>query len=252
MRGGGASSARGVVSFAAEMISRLRRGGATGEIVVRADSAFYNAKLVAKCRALDARFSIGARMTKLVRESIEAIDERSWQTIRYPRGVAQVAEIHLTAPWSCRLIVRRFKNPQIGAQGQLFDEWGYASFITDQIGDVLSLDRAHRKRARQELAIKDLKDGALAHLPSGVFTANAAWLTLACIAHNLLRWIHRVGLKQSSLLVARTMRYRLLSVPARITRSARRTTIHLPTRWPYQSDFLAAVRRIRAVTLQPM
>lgn len=252
MRGGDASSARGAVSFAAEIIERVRRCGAHGELVVRADSAFYNTRLVAKCRKLDTRFSIGARMTKLVRESIEAIDSRSWQGISYPRGVAQVAEIYLPAPWSCRLIVRRYKNPQVGGQGQLFDQWGYASFITDQAGDVIELDAAHRRRARQELAIKDLKDGALAHLPSASFNANAAWLSLACIAHNLLRCIHRVALRQTSLLVTQTMRYRLLSIPARITRSARKVTVHLPARWPYQADFLAAVRRLRIPAPQPM
>lgn len=251
LRGGDASSARGCVSFVTDVVGVSRRCGATGEMVIRADTAFYNTKLIAKCRKMDVRFSIGARETPLVRESIEGIQERAWQSIKYPKGVAQVAEIRLTAPWSCRLIVRRFKNREIGAQGRLFEKWGYAAFITDQEGDVLVLDAEHRRRARQELAFADLKDGPLAHFPSGKFNANAAWLTIACIAHNALRWIHRLGLGERRLMVARTMRFRLLQIPARITRSARRTTIHMPARWPWQREFLTAVRRIRGLTTQP-
>ena len=251
MRGGAASCARDGAGFVRGVIHRVRRCGATGEIVIRADTAFYVTDIVKTCRKLGVRFSIGARDTKLVRESIEGIQERAWSAIKYPHGVAQVGEIHLTAPWSCRLIVRRFKNRQIGAQGQLFEQWGYSAFITDQEGDALELDAEHRRRARQELAIGDLKDGPLAHMPSGKFNANAAWLTLACIAHNLLRWIHRLGLRDQRLLVARTMRFRLLHVPARITRSARRTTIHMPAHWPWQREFLTAVRRIRGLNPKP-
>ena len=220
---------------------------------MRGDTAFYIEDVVSTCRDLEnVRFSLGARQTSLVVETIDAIPEKAWQSIVYSRGHAQVAEAYLTAPWSCRLIVRRFRNPIMhDPQGRLFDEWQYSAFITDQVGDVVALDAAHRQRAVQELGIKDLKDGPLAHMPSGHFAANAAWCVLALIAHNVVRWIAHLGLGHRGLVVARTMRFRLLSVPGRITRSARRITLHMPEAWPWQREWVRAVRRIRGLVIVP-
>jgi Transposase DDE domain group 1 len=109
------------------------------------------------------------------------------------------------------------------------------------------VDREHRQHAECELAIRDLKDQALAHFPSGSFAANAAWTVIACLAHNLQRWTGRLGLKDPTPRTARTIRRWLLQIPGRLTRTARRWTLHLPARWPWQHGFIEALTRIRAL-----
>ena len=110
-----------------------------------------------------------------------------------------------------------------------------------------TVDREHRQHAEVELAIRDLKDQALAHFPSGSFAANCAWTVIACLAHNLQRWTGMLGLVQPTPRTARTIRRWLLALPGRLTRSARRWTLHLPARWPWQRHFLEALTRIRAL-----
>jgi hypothetical protein len=253
LREGAANSSRAADKFVRQVVKRARRCGAEGPITMRGDTAFYIEDVVKACRSLeDVTFSLGARQTTLVAETIAAIPEKAWQSIEYSRGYAQVAESYLPAPWSCRLIVRRFRNPIMhDPQERLFDEWQHAAFITDQVGDAVTLDAVHRQRAVQELGIKDLKDGPLAHMPSGSFAANAAWCVLALMAHNTVRWIAHLGLGHQGLVVARTMRFRLLSVPGRITRSARRVTLHMPAAWPWQQQWLREVRRIRGLVIAP-
>jgi Transposase DDE domain group 1 len=113
------------------------------------------------------------------------------------------------------------------------------------------LDVDHRRHAVCELAIRDLKDGAgLRHCPSGVFLTNAAWLVITALAHNLLRWVAALGLGASGQVVAKTLRRRLLTLPGRLTRSARRRLLHLPTDWPWATQFLAALARLQAVPLR--
>ena len=130
-----------------------------------------------------------------------------------------------------------------GSQGELFPAWQYHAFVTDRPGTAIELDGDHRRHAVVELAIRDLKAGAgLAHLPSGKFNANAAWLVIATLAHNLIRWVAALGLAAAGTVVAKTVRRTLLALPGRLTRSARRWTLHLPpaghgrsaspTRWP--------------------
>jgi hypothetical protein len=109
------------------------------------------------------------------------------------------------------------------------------------------VEAEHRQHAVVELTIRDLKDQALAHFPSGQFNANSAWTVIAAIAHNLLRWTSVIGLSGETVRVARTMRRRLLQIPGRLTRTGRQWTLHLPTRWPWQGDFTRALARIRAL-----
>ena len=155
-----------------------------------------------------------------------------------------------------RLIVRRVK-PTPGSQLALFATYSYHAFITDREGDTLDLEADHRRHAEIENAIRDpassagqaLKYGVgLNHLPSGRFLANAAWLAVQVIAHNLARWTTRIGLGE---LVAttKTLRRRFFSLAGRITRSAKRLTLHLPQGWPWQNQFNSALERLRAVTL---
>jgi hypothetical protein len=109
------------------------------------------------------------------------------------------------------------------------------------------IDAEHRQHAQVELVIRDLKDQALAHFPSGHYSANSAWTVIACLAHNLARWTNLLGLSDPTPRTARTLRRRLFALPGRLTKTARRWTLHLPARWPWQTDFIEALTRIRAL-----
>jgi hypothetical protein len=209
------------------------------------DSGFWSAKLIKRLRAHQARYSITVRQTKTVRAAIAAIPEHAWVQIAYtPDGVAEVAETPFRGD---RLIVRRVRNE--GDQAQLFPTWRYHAFITNCVGTMVELDQDHRRHAVCELAIRDLKAGAgLAHLPSGQFNANAAWLLAATLAHNLLRWTATLGLGvRDQQTVAKTLRRTLLVLPGRLTRSARRWRLHLPAAWPWAHSFAMALARLRCI-----
>jgi hypothetical protein len=215
-------------------------------LTLRADSGFWSAKVIAACRRHQLRFSITVRQTNSVAAAITAIDEAAWADIDYPDGgIAQVAETTLGED---RLIVRRTRL--VGSQASLWPDWRYHTFVTDRAGSTVELDADHRRHAVCELAIRDLKHGAgLRHCPSGRFLANAAWLVLGVLAHNLLRWTATIGLGTRGQLVAKTFRRRLLALPGRLTRSARRRRLQLPRDWPWASQFLQALARLRAVPI---
>ena len=184
------------------------------------------------------------RITKPVRAAVEQIPDADWQELDdYPDpGEAQIAE---TTPAGRRLIVRRVRTR--GDQGELFPDWRHFPLLTNRTEAITTVESEHRRHAVVELVIRDLKDQALAHFPSGRFSANAAWTVIAALAHNLLRWTSVLGLPGKTVRAARTVRRRLLALPGRLTRSARRYTLHLPARWPWQEDFTAALERIRAL-----
>jgi DDE family transposase len=246
-RTGRAASGRGAERFVNELAGRVRRAGASGQLTLRADSGFWAAKVLAACRRHGIRFSITVRQTSTVTAAIAAVGEDAWTEIDYPDGgVAQVAETTLGGD---RLIVRRTRLT--GPQATLWPDWRYHAFVTDRVGGAVWLDADHRRHAVCELAIRDLKHGAgLRHCPSGVFLANAAWLVITALAHNLLRWVATIGLGTSDLVVAKTLRRRLLHVPGRLTRSARRRRLHLPTDWPWATQFLGALARLQAIPLR--
>jgi hypothetical protein len=243
-RTGRAASGRGAERFVNELAGRVRRAGASGLLTLRADSGFWAAKVLAACRRHRIRFSITVRQTTTVAAAIAAIGEHAWADIDYPDGgVAQVAETTLGPD---RLIVRRTRLT--GPQATLWPDWRYHAFVTDRQGSAVELDADHRHHAVCELAIRDLKDGAgMHHCPSGRFLANAAWLVITTLAHNLLRWTATIGLGSGELVVAKTLRRRLLHLPGRLTRSARRRRLHLPTDWPWATQFLRALVRLRAI-----
>ena len=245
-RTGRANTARGAPRFVDETIGRIRRAGAVaGELTFRADSGFWSAAVLDRLRAHDTRFSITVRQTKPVRRAIAAIGEGAWVDVCYPdSGVAQVAETRLRGD---RLIVRRVRHRT--DQGQLFPTWDYHAFVTDRPGSPVQLDADHRRHAVVELAIRDAKQGSgLNHHPSGKFFANAAWLVLVCLAHNLLRWTATLGLGvRDEQVVAKTLRRTLLALPGRLTRTARRWTLHLPARWPWAHSFTMALARLRCI-----
>ena len=146
--------------------------------------------------------------------------------------------------------MRRVK-PTPGSQLALFTEYSHHAFITDREGDTLALEADHRRHAEVEHAIRDLKHGVgLNHLPSGRFAANGAWLAVQVLAHNMARWTGHLGLGQP-LTTTRTLRRRFFALAGRITRKARRLTLHLPQTWPWQHPFRAALARLRALPLPP-
>ncbi|MGH7642180.1 MAG: IS1380 family transposase [Candidatus Dormibacteria bacterium] len=269
LRGGSAHTARGAVGFLRETFARVRQAGATGLLVMRADSGFYPKQVLTTCRRAGVRFSVTARLDQAVQRVIAGIPEQAWQPIPYwstsegtfgydqqgrPRSGADVAECQYTAfgkqGLRVRLIVRRVR-PTPGTQLALFAEFGYHPFVTDREGSTLELELDHRAHAQVETAIRDLKEGSgLAHLPSGRFAANAAWLALAAMAHNLARWVVGIGLPHQ--LPARTtvdrLRRRLFNIPGRCTRSTRKQQLHLPQGWPWEKLFLSALCQLRLVT----
>ena len=255
LREGRANTVRGAAHFLRETVGRVRHAGARGQLTVRADSGFYAHALVVVCRKMDVRFSITIRQHARLRELIEAIPEEDWTPIPYwMDGAADVAETSYipfqsepdAAP--VRLIVRRVK-PTPGSQLALFTSYSYHGFITDRTGDTLELEAGHRRHAEIENAIRDLKHGVgLNHLPSGRFPANGAWLAVQVLAHNLARWTARIGLGEG-VVTTRTLRRRFFSLAGRLTRSARRLTLHLPQGWPWETQFTRALARLRALPL---
>jgi Transposase DDE domain group 1 len=243
-RKGSANTSRGALRFVEELIPRIARAGATGPKLLRADSGFWNAKIMARLQAVGWTYSIGVRQHKHIKAAVAAISEQDWQTLDdYPEGgEAQIAQTMLG---SQRLIVRRTRL--VGAQAELWPDWRHHAFLTNRTEPLELVEAEHRQHAVVELAIRDLKDQALAHFPSGKFLANAAWTVIAALAHNLLRWTTLIGLPDTVIPTARTLRRRLLNIPGRITRSARQLTLRLPARWPWAPQFLAALERLRAV-----
>ena len=255
LREGRANTARGAAHFLRETVGRVRYAGASGQITLRADSGFYTHALVAVCREMGVRFSITIRQHKGLRELIEAIPEQDWTPIPYwMDGAADVAETTYTPFQSeadaapVRLIVRRVK-PTPGSQLALFATYSYHGFITDRDGEMLELEADHRRHAEIENAIRDLKYGVgLNHMPSGRFATNGAWLAVQVMAHNLARWTARIGLGER-IATTKTLRRRFFALVGRITRSARRLTLHLPQHWPWETQFTRAMARLRAIPL---
>jgi hypothetical protein len=247
MRKGSAGSGRGAGRFVRETIGRVRRAGATGQLIFRMDAGFWSRKVIGACVDHGAQFSITVARQPVITRAIDQIPEQDWVDIAYTdSGTAQVAE----ATWDhWRLIVRRTRidnDPNLPA---LFAGWRHHAFVTNRPGEAVELDRDHRAHAVVELAIRDLKHGAgLNHCPSGAFNANAAWLLATTLAHNLARWTQLLGAPHAPRLAnAKTFRRRLLTLPGRLTRSARRWTLHLPSRWPWQHVFEDTLHRLRAL-----
>jgi hypothetical protein len=243
LRKGSANTQKGIKRFCEELIARVERAGATGTVLLRADSGFWNTKVFELLEKAGWQYSIGVRNIKKIRAAVDAISEHAWTKIDYPAGgEAQIAE---TVYGGRRLIVRRTRL--LGAQAELFPDWRHFAFITNRTDAIAIVEAEHRDHAVVEQVIADLKDQALAHFPSGHFHANGAWTVLACLAHNLLRWTQLLGLPDTTVRAARTLRHRLLAIPGRLTSHARGWTLHLPARWPWHGDYINALARIRAL-----
>jgi hypothetical protein len=261
LRGGSANTARGAASLLAGAISAARQAGCTGIIIARMDSGYYNAAVCQAAIRAGAYFSVTARMDPAVRAAIASIPEGSWMPIRYPRAIwddqlrawvsdAEVAETTYTAFASkkgqavtARLIVRRVRdqNRQAGGgQGELFPGWRYHPVFTDSPFVLLQAEEQHRDHAVVEQLFADWTDGPVAHLPSGSFAANAAWLTCAAIAHNLVRAAGCLASGYHARARGATIRRDLIGVAARAARHGRgHLTLHLPAGWHRQAGWLS-------------
>jgi hypothetical protein len=253
LRGGNAASVRGAASLAYGAIATARAAGCTGLVVVRMDSAYYAAEVIAAIRRQGARFSVTAPMNSKIKAAVAAIAEDAWTPIRYPRALwddqlgcwvsdAEVAETGYTAfdqadgkTVTARLIVRRVRDQNENAaagQGELFPAWRYHAVFTDSPFELVQAEGDHRGHAIIEQVLADLYDGPLAHLPSGKFAANAAWLSIAAITHNLLRAAGALASRALAKARGATIRRDLVAVPARTARHGRgHLTLHLPEGW---------------------
>jgi hypothetical protein len=270
LRRGSAASVRGAARLVADAIKTSRACGVGGPMVMRADAAYYGHPVIAAARRAGVHFSITARKDRAVTAAIAAIAEDAWTPIRYPRAVfeeqlghwvsdAEVAEVPFTAfalkakaRTTARLIVRRVRdaNPdhvQLNAQGELFPVWRHHAVFTDSPLPLLEAEADHRRHATIEQVIADLKNGPLAHLPSGRFAANGAWLVLTAIAFNLTRAAGALASLMHAKATTATIRTQLINIAARVTHSARRSRLRLPAAWRWAE----AWRRLFIATTGP-
>jgi hypothetical protein len=253
LRKGSTNSAKGAARLVADALVTAKAAGASGLRVLRADSAFYRHDVIAACRRHRTHFSITARQDPAVRKAIATIDAGAWATIKYPNAIydedqqrwisdAEVAEIPYTAFSSrpkdkhvtARLIVRRVPDLNPAHQHELFTVYRHHAVFTNSPLPMLAAEAAHRAHAIIEQVIADLKNGPLAHLPSGQFWANSAWLVCAAIAFNLTRAAGTLASAFHARASTATIRAQLIIVPARLARSARRLALHLPANWPWE------------------
>ena len=261
LRRGNTASAAGAGRLLAQALTTARAAGARGQVLCRADSAYYGWAFVGTAIRHRVWYSVTARMTPSVTAAISSIDEDGWTPICYPNAVfddaeqrwvseAEVAETSFTAftgrrksqHVTCRLVVRRVKRLQPLAgdgstQGELFAAYRHHAFITNSTLGTVDADQRHRDHAIVEQVIAELKDGPLAHLPSGSYPANAAWVACAVIAFNLAR-AAAVAADLANLRWA-SLRAKIINVPARVAHTGRRLVLHLPTHWPWATGWEA-------------
>lgn len=259
LRRGNVASHTGAGRMLAQAITTARAAGVKSQILCRADSAYYGWAFVGTAIRHGTWFSVTTRKNPQVVAAIAGIGEDAWAPIEYPNALwedaeqrwvsdAEVAEVPFTAftgrrkaeHVSCRLIVRRVKRlqPLTGdgtEQGELFATYRHHAFITNSTLDMVEADQRHRGHAIVEQVIAELKDGPLAHLPSGKYAANAAWVACAAIAFNIAR-ATAVAADMTTTRWA-SLRTKIINVPARVAATGRRLVLHLPTQWPWAPNW---------------
>ena len=264
MRKGSANTARGMKRFLQELRGHLGRAGWTGNVVLRCDSGFWSKTVIGFCEKHAWEYSITVRQIPSIRRLIDGIAPNGKDSCRwlpmpdYPAtGYAEISECDYDGDLHDdlhdhdhhrRLIVRRTMVLD-EKQEPLFANWEHHAFVTNRTGPLRDEDLHHRAHAVVELAIRDLKANGLAHCPSGRFNANAAWLNLAVLAHNLTRWTINIGTSHAGPITGDTIRRTLIATPGRLAHSARKYILHLPTRWPWADTFTTILDRLRTVNL---
>jgi hypothetical protein len=254
LRSGKTGSGKGAASMVREAITTARAAGASGEILVRGDSAYGNSTVVGACLKAKVRFSVVLAKNPAVVRAIGAIAADAWTPVHYPGAVvdpetgelisdAEVAEITFTAfgstkhPVTARLVVRRVRDQN--KLEELFPVWRYHPFLTNSLESTAEADVTHRRHAVIETVFADLIDGPLAHLPSGRFASNHAWSICAAMTHNLLRAAESLDPSKPAVARGATLRRQIIHVPARLARPQRRPFLHLPEHWPWATKWLA-------------
>jgi len=249
LRSGKTGSGRGAARQVKQAIGTARAAGAIGTIMLRGDSAVGTKKVLAACLAEQVECSLALRRNRRVTTAIKAIDETEWTPVHYPGAVldpdtgalisdAEVAETTHTLAIrghgrvTARLVVRRVRDAN--SPDGLFPVWRYHPFFTNTTLPTAEADLTHRKHAIVETTFADLIDGPLAHIPSGLFAANCAWLACAVITHNLLRAAGTLAGGDHAVARGATLRRNLITVPARFAAPARKPMLHLPAHWPWQ------------------
>ena len=240
-------------------LEQLPERALDGEILARSDAAGASHDFAFACRETHIGFSLGYTIRVPTREAILALKQAAWKPAKNADGKARdgawVTELtdHVNLedwPAGTRLICRR-ERPHPGAQLSFTDLDGYRfqCFITDEDGaDIAALEVTHRAHAEVEDRVKTLKATGGAHLPFHSFTANAAWLELALLAHDIMVFTQLLTLDgEHSLAEPKRLRYRILHVAGQITRHARQTTLHLPADWPWAAAILRAFKRLHAL-----
>ena len=257
LRAGRTGSGKGAGRMVAQAITTARAAGASGAILVRGDSSYGNRSVVGACRRHGAQFSVVMTRNAAIDRAINAIDESAWTPVKYPGAVrdpdtgewisdAEVAEIGYTAfaatkdRFTARLVVRRVKDARF--RDALFPTWRYHPFFTNTDLPTAEADITHRQHAIIETVFADLIDGPLAHLPSGKFGANSAWVLCAAIAHNLLRAAGVLAGGAHAVARGATLRRKIVTIPARLARPQRRAILHLPSHWPWTDHWLTLWR----------
>jgi hypothetical protein len=229
LRAGKAGSGKGAATMVTEAIGTAREAVPGCDILVRGDCAFGNSLV------------------------ITAMSDDAWTPVHYPGAVtdpdtgelisdAQVAETSYTAftstnnPVTARLIVRRVRDRN--HQDALFPVWRYHPFFTNNTEPTVEADITHRGHAIVETVFSDLIDGPLAHLPSGRFAANSAWVICTAMAHNLLRAAATLTGPRHAHARGATLRRRLINVPARLVKPQGRAVLRLPAHWPHAQPWL--------------
>ena len=254
LRAGKSGSGKGAGRMVAQTIATARAAGVGGSLLVRGDAAYGTRAVVRACRRAGAQFSLVLTKNAAVQKAIDAIEDSAWTPVAYPGAVrdpdtgawisdAEVAEISYTAFAStpdavaARLIVRRVKDARY--PDALFPVWRYHPFFTNSTEPVAEADITHRRHAIIETVFADLIDGPLAHMPSGHFGANSAWVLCAAIAHNLLRAAAKLAGAQHAAARGATLRRKIVNIPARLARPQRKPILHLPSHWPWAHAWLA-------------
>ena len=252
LRSGRAASGRGGARQVKQAITTAKAINPDATIMVRGDSMFGTKKVITTCVAEGVQFSLSVSRNKRITAAIAAIDEATYTPVHYPGAVedpdtgqlisdAQVAETPYTLrlgrgrTLAVRLVVRRVKDARY--PDALFPVWRYHPFITNSALPVAEADITHRRHAIIETTFADLIDGPLAHIPSGLFAANCAWLACAVITHNLLRAAGTLAGGHHAVARGATLRRDLVNVPARFAAPARKPMLHLPAHWPWQTGW---------------
>ena len=253
LRSGKTGSGRGAARQVKQAVTTARAAGAhTSTIMLRGDSAFGTKKVIAACLGEQIEFSLALSRNRRVTKAIDSIEETAWTPVHYPGAVvdpdtgalisdAEVAETTHTLTirgrgrCTARLVVRRVKDARY--PDGLFPVWRYHPFFTNSALPTAEADLTHRRHAIVETTFADLIDGPLAHIPSGLFGANCAWLACAVITHNLLRAAGTIAGGHHTVARGATLRRNLVTVPARFAAPARKPTLHLPAHWPWQAGW---------------